>query len=1561
MADTPIAPIENEAPPAVETTPAAVEAPQESSKIDSSSAIEKKFKSLVDQYEREDRPDARDEAALQIIEDISALTDVMSEEMQKKFIASPTMVIEVLNRIGLKEERAEILAPLGVEIGTLGNRLTAVRNRTKQKLKALRNTERETREREERKADYAERLGELNETAKKATAEAPKPAVVPEVVPPILKNPDMSSTETSGPLPEIPLVERTNTGFEDIKLAELKKIAANYDKILEKLEKERVKAYEDLAKIKATKPGYKDAFDKAENIYKRVLSYRKLKKIVVEVIGRKAGTETEEPVAVVVANVAETAEPIVAAGSDITPVSETKTEVAEKFTAETMLTFLKAFGLPKTEYIRKDKEESERLVAKNFNEYKNVFQYVIENWNRIEPGLRPPMLIVDGKGNEIKTFTKFVEAMTTATPKERAKIKNSYIEFVSVVGSSDGGAIGSLAGVELSGRGISSGVNVEGVFTNYKTVAKAGLTRRSSVVPGTTSAVRPVETVRVAPVAPVVEVVPPAPTREELVKPSVVTATVETTPPVPEKMIPGRWSGLLEKGGRRVENVSTAVEKALQELPALGRLEFGTQSDGNSLIVEKTADGKYKLTGIEGGKLVEKGKAEKLVFKPEPSGSFFGLTWAGGEYLNIREYRSLAAEVVKPVVAGAEASKPVGDISSSKGDGPEKVVGSPEAAGVESLLDLDLLKSIQKRCFAKHEGKYPNSLYGINFELNERETEEIAKLIKEGRAVFEKLTQSEPLWIKFKTALEERRGRVGPLAESSSIISDPEVHDVVRFRIKGDILALRVPPQIRDLYDFEDVIISIEGSLRDYKSGVAKARAASYLGKDLEALYLFIRDASSSVETPVTAPPIVETPAASSPPEKPADSTVPAEPAGLVETARDEKERMRDEYSKLSDLDLRKVDFDLVLDREKDEENPELKLRLAIIKAIKEEKIKASVEIFTEKHRGKLVSDLESRRDELGKRRLELKSALQNSRKTEPRIAARETEAQIMLDLSECGAEEQAIENLLNIPEAESPVGSSTEPASGSEAETGAAETATDEVAILAEYKKNSILSLQNISPILGASLEEHPDDAELILRKKVLDQVLKEKLEAVQKFLTEHKDDSLSDLKRRLEELTEAKGRVEQGLLKALAAGNEITAGIIKGLLAEHDVEITAIKTLLDQKRSAETAPAAPEVAIDEAAILAEYRKERGSTLQRLSFELDAALKGDLDNKELEKRRKVLDQVLEEKFNDLIESFMKDYEGEPVSSLENRAAALRKEFSRLKNELRLAREAGRPIGEIKLALTSCDGELGAVNILLAQQPVEAVPVASTTTEIPTEAQPDEAEKPPVVETPIDLNSSINELSSRLETLRAKEAEEPGMEPSEESASIQQELDRRYQDFVRTLTEKMKDFPSEKLEEKVARLSSEEERLVESNTNPQRLMKVRAEIQAAQDLLVLIEAEGATSSAAEVSDTPSSETAPVEAASPVEAPTETEAPPVNPAIVSPAGPARFDEITGEKRLEDMDADELRKKAISLESQKGRLTAKLLKTVKTNKKERLSEQIVELDQQLEQVNQRLASI
>ena len=103
-----------------------------------------------------------------------------------------------------------------------------------------------------------------------------------------------------------------------------------------------------------------------------------------------------------------------------------------------------------------------------------------------------------------------------------------------------------------------------------------------------------------------------------------------------------RWQPLMSETGRK-EKAVEEVKQVLDGLKVGGRVEFGTHSQGNSLIVEKVADNKFDLTGVVGGKEQSLAKGQEPAFDKEENGDFFGFKWPGGEYRNIREF------VLRPV------------------------------------------------------------------------------------------------------------------------------------------------------------------------------------------------------------------------------------------------------------------------------------------------------------------------------------------------------------------------------------------------------------------------------------------------------------------------------------------------------------------------------------------------------------------------------------------------------------------------------------------------------------------------------------------------------------------------------------------------------------------------------------------------------------------------------------------------------------------------------------------------------------------------------------------------
>jgi len=251
----------------------------------------------------------------------------------------------------------------------------------------------------------------------------------------------------------------------------------------------------------------------------------------------------------VIADKAPVLKPVEAAVVE-SPATEAKAEVVEKIDIQPMLDFLKAFGLPASEYAATTKKTSEQLITENFNDYKRFFEGVIGNWKSIPGGLRPPMLIVDSTGKELDTFAKFAEAMIASRPKDRKKIKNSYIEFASAVGG--GGAVRSLAGAEPARRSDLSGTNPEASFQGRRTVANTGLMAERLSSNGVVEQVKP---------------------KQEL---PVVQAAVAETPAEPkvtevetpqEERIFGQWGAWVDKKGRQSTESQSSTQPEIKSDP----------------------------------------------------------------------------------------------------------------------------------------------------------------------------------------------------------------------------------------------------------------------------------------------------------------------------------------------------------------------------------------------------------------------------------------------------------------------------------------------------------------------------------------------------------------------------------------------------------------------------------------------------------------------------------------------------------------------------------------------------------------------------------------------------------------------------------------------------------------------------------------------------------------------------------------------------------------------------------------------------------------------------------
>jgi len=160
-------------------------------------------------------------------------------------------------------------------------------------------------------------------------------------------------------------------------------------------------------------------------------------------------------------------------------------------------------------------------------------------------------------------------------------------------------------------------------------------------------------------------------------------------------------------------------------------------------------------------------------------------------------------------------------------------------------LDVDTLKGINEKCTGKGY-KGGRALFGKDVELSDEETSQVDTLIEASRETFENFTEKEPLWSKFQTILEERRLKVGHLAEESSIIPDESAEDVTKALRAEGVPAIRVPERVHRLYIWNSRIDSVQETLRLYRAGQNKGTSANYFGENIKELYRFLKESTQS-------------------------------------------------------------------------------------------------------------------------------------------------------------------------------------------------------------------------------------------------------------------------------------------------------------------------------------------------------------------------------------------------------------------------------------------------------------------------------------------------------------------------------------------------------------------------------------------------------------------------------------------------------------------------------------------------------------------------------------------
>lgn len=162
----------------------------------------------------------------------------------------------------------------------------------------------------------------------------------------------------------------------------------------------------------------------------------------------------------------------------------------------------------------------------------------------------------------------------------------------------------------------------------------------------------------------------------------------------------------------------------------------------------------------------------------------------------------------------------------------------------EPLPDVAKLKAVSERCTQTYEGKYSSALFGNNFEIAPDELSELNSLVTQADRILSQFKAELPLWPEFIQILEERRRKVGFLAEKSSIVQDELATDITKELIDGQLPALRVPSQIKHLYIWDNLKERVQYDIDDYRLGRANGRSATQFGRNIKQLYRFLKEST---------------------------------------------------------------------------------------------------------------------------------------------------------------------------------------------------------------------------------------------------------------------------------------------------------------------------------------------------------------------------------------------------------------------------------------------------------------------------------------------------------------------------------------------------------------------------------------------------------------------------------------------------------------------------------------------------------------------------------------------
>ncbi|MBI3589027.1 MAG: hypothetical protein HY093_01250 [Candidatus Liptonbacteria bacterium] len=171
-------------------------------------------------------------------------------------------------------------------------------------------------------------------------------------------------------------------------------------------------------------------------------------------------------------------------------------------------------------------------------------------------------------------------------------------------------------------------------------------------------------------------------------------------------------------------------------------------------------------------------------------------------------------------------------------------------------LDLGLLKSAHDRATSKSPDGGA-ARFGKEFIISLEERSQLESLFSLSAQNFTELASKEPLWERFISLAEERRKKSSHLMtfrkEEEFIIEDPNATDITKTFVEINdqikMPALKVPPQIRNLFIWQGRLDFANDVLRRDLSGSTKGEMTSEFGSLIYEFYRFNKEIESSKNT----------------------------------------------------------------------------------------------------------------------------------------------------------------------------------------------------------------------------------------------------------------------------------------------------------------------------------------------------------------------------------------------------------------------------------------------------------------------------------------------------------------------------------------------------------------------------------------------------------------------------------------------------------------------------------------------------------------------------------------